>query len=116
MIMRVWYLWLMAACFALAASPASGQMMPGGGPGPGGRQEDIGRRVEEVKISRLTEALKLDEKTAARFIPAVTSLDQLRRKMMGEHRQYLFELRRQMEAQRPYQSALAGIIEKLRRN
>jgi len=99
------------ACTATAATAQ--QMMQG--PGPGG-QVNASKRVEEIKIGRMTEALKLDEKTAAKFIPAVTTLDDQRRTLMGERRQHLFELRKQLEAQRPDEGKLAAILEKLRKN
>ena len=64
----------------------------------------------------MTEALKLDERTAAKFIHAVTALDSQRRTLMGERRQHLFELRKQLEAQHPDDGKLAAILEKLRKN
>ena len=99
------------ACTATAATAQ--HMMPA--PGPGG-EVNASRRVEEIRIGRMTEALKLDEKTAAKFIPAVTALDSQRRTLMSERRQHLFELRKQLEAQHPDEGKLAAILEKLRKN
>lgn len=109
--------WITAAVavLALAATTATAQMMPGPGPG-GGQRENMNREVEAIKISRLTEALKLDERTAATFVPLITGLDATRRTLMGERRQLLFELRRQLDAQRPDEKKLSAILDKLRKN
>jgi hypothetical protein len=61
------------------------------------QREDTRRKVEALKMARLTETLKLDEKTAAKFIPAITVIGQKRREQMAEQRQAILDLRRQFD-------------------
>lgn len=100
-----------AAILALAAPAARAeQRMPAGPPpreenpgqehgGPGAEQrEEARKKIEVIRIARLTEALSLDEKTAAKFIPAITTLEMRRKAAMMEHRMMMMELRRQLRA------------------
>jgi hypothetical protein len=76
----------------------------------------MARKVEEVRLARMKEALRLDERTAAKFVPAVAALDARRRSLMAERRQHVFELRKQLEAQHPDRNKLEAILEMLRKN
>lgn len=118
------------ALLALSAVPATAQQRPepGGDSGPAekyvsppgserglpGPEEDENARkkIEAIRVSRLTEALNLDEKTAAKFIPAITALDQKRRTIMQEHRRLMMDLRRQVQGQQPETSRLKETIDK----
>ncbi|MBS1128688.1 MAG: hypothetical protein H6Q96_1068 [Nitrospirae bacterium] len=44
---------------------------PAGGPPSDEQREEVRKKMEAIKMSRLTEELKLDEKTAAKFIPVI---------------------------------------------
>ncbi|MDH4162466.1 MAG: hypothetical protein OEW15_07220 [Nitrospirota bacterium] len=80
-----------------AGPPPSVEEDPGPDSGPGARQrEEARKKIEVIRIARLTEALKLDEKTASRFIPAITALDLKRRSSMMDHRLLIMELRKQL--------------------
>lgn len=121
---------LLIALLAVSAATATAQQRPAPGatseqaeefvPAPGagrgypdpGEDENARKKIEAIRISRLTEALNLDEKTAARFIPAITALEQKRRTIMREHRQSLMELRRQMQGQQADPSRLKETIER----
>jgi len=86
------------ACSVLLSAAAFAQERPL--PGPGGdrspdsaQREDTRRKVETLRMARLTEALKLDEKTAAKFIPAITVIGQKRREQMAVHHQAIQDIR-----------------------
>jgi hypothetical protein len=109
-----------AVCFAAFALPAAAQQaMPG--PGPRGdrptdqQREEIRQKMEAIRIVRLTEALKLDEKTAAKFIPIITSLDQQRRTLLMENQQLLQEMRALVHEQAPDEGKLRAAIGKIER-
>jgi hypothetical protein len=89
------------ACCMLLSSAAMAQERPL--PGPAGdrppasaQREDTRRKVEALRMARLTETLKLDEKTASKFIPAITVNGQKRREQMALHHQAIGELRQQL--------------------
>lgn len=81
-----------------AAAMAQDRTPPGqaGEPSAASAQRESARRqVETLRMARLTETLKLDERTAAKFIPAITLIGQKRREQMAEHRQAINDIRRQ---------------------
>lgn len=80
------------------------------------RSENSMRKIEAIRIARLAESLKLDEKTAAKFIPAVTAIEQKRRALMIEHRQLMHEIRQILGSQQIDEGKLKGIIEKMVNN
>lgn len=109
------------ALFALPAATAFAEQPSAAPPsGPGefsanpmpGDDENARKKIEAIRVSRLTEALNLDEKTAAKFIPAITALDQKRRATMREHRQAMMELRRQVQGGQADSSLLRITIDK----
>jgi hypothetical protein len=117
--------------FATAGVPAfaqRGQMQgapdeTGVGPGPdrGGpkseeKREEIRKKVEAVKIWRLTEALKLDEKTSAKFLPLVSSIERKRRDLMRERVGGMRELRISLESKNPDEKKLRTTLELLNKN
>lgn len=111
---------IMTAALALFALPAPAQQ--GGQRGPAGRppteeqREEVRIKMEAIKISRLTEELKLGEKTAAAFIPAITSLDRQRRSIMRDNRQAMQELRTELSTQRPDEGKMKAIISRIEKN
>lgn len=111
---------IMTALLAAMALPALAQPGPAGGPRgvpPSEEQrESVRKKMSAVKVSRLTEELKLDEKTAAKFIPVITALDQKRRTLMQKHRGITEELRVQLGAPKPDESALKASISELEKN
>ncbi len=107
----------MAALLATLSLPAFAQQGTvrgsAGGPPSEEQREEVRKKMEAVKVSRLTEDLKLDEKTAARFIPVITSLDQKRRSLMRENRQAMQELRAELSAQRPDEGKMKAAISRM---
>ncbi len=111
---------VMAALLAALSLPAFAQQGPARGPAGGPpseeQREEVRKKMEAIKVSRLTEELKLDEKTAAKFIPVITSLDQKRRSLMQEDRKAMQELRTELNAQRPDERKLKGAIARIEKN
>ncbi len=108
---------------AVLALPAAAQQQ--GVPGPAQRREErpsdqqreeVRKKMEVIRMARLTEALKLDEKTAAKFIPAITSLDQKRRTLLMENHETLREMRGLLAAQPPDTGKLKAAINRIEKN
>src|SRR3990170_3149412 len=103
---------ILTVVLALLGMPAFAQrQMPGplpddrrgggGGPPSGERREEIRKKIEAIRIWRLADELKLDEKTAARFFPVLSSLTQRRHELLRENMETERELRLYLEAGRP---------------
>ena len=109
-----------AAVLAVLSLPAFAQQGPprgpAGGPPSDEQREEIRKKMEAVKMSRLTGELKLDEKTAAKFIPVITALDQKRRSLMKENRHAMQELRTELNAQQPDEGRMKAAISRIEKN
>ncbi len=93
-----------------------GEFAPGqsrGGPPFGERREEIRKKIEAIRIWRLTEELKLDEKTAARFFPAISGLAQKRNELMRENMEAQRELRLYLEAGKPDEKKIKAALGRL---
>jgi precorrin-4 methylase len=94
--------------------------------GPGGVREDarpteqqreeVRKKVEAVRLARLTEALQLDEKTAAKFIPSVTAIEQKRRALLKENQETMKELKIMLHATPPDEAKLKVAIASIEKN
>lgn len=87
-----------------------------GGPPSGQQREEVRKKMEAVRMWRLTEALKLDEKTSAKLAAVLSSLDQRRGAIMRENRGTLRELRLSLKAGNPDEKKLKTALEKIRKN
>lgn len=111
-----------AVCLTALALPAAAQQRMPPGPAPQGdrptdeQREEIRKKMEAIRIVRLTEELKLDEKTAARFFPLITALDQKRRTLLRENQDILQEVRTIMSAPSPDESRLKAAINRIEKN
>ncbi|HLE42036.1 MAG TPA: hypothetical protein VI956_11060 [Nitrospirota bacterium] len=85
----------------------------GGGPPSGERREEIRKKIEAIRIWRLTDELKLDEKTAARFFPVLSSLTQRRHELLRENMETERELRLYLEAGRPDEKKIKTALDKM---
>lgn len=108
------------ACFAAPAAAQQPGAATGGVPG-GGRpteqqREEVRKKVEAVRLARLTEVLQLDEKTAAKFIPVITSIEQKRRALMKENQETMRELQIMLHATPPDEAKLKAAISAIDRN
>jgi len=106
----------------LLAGPASSAIAQQRAPGPrmdrpsDEQREAVRKKMDAVRIARLTEALKLDEKTAALFIPAITALEQKRRDLMKENRNIMQEMRLLLQASPPDEGKLKAAINRIGKN
>ncbi len=91
------------------------------GPGRGGppseeKREELRKKVEAIRIWRLTEVLKLDEKTAAKFFPVLSSLTQRRNELMRENMEAERELRLYLDAGKPDEKKIKAALATLEKN
>jgi len=110
-----------AVCLTALALPAMAQQrMPGPAPRSDRpteeQREEVRKKMEAIRIARLTEELNLDEKTAAKFIPAITSLDQKRRILLKENQELLREMRALLNAPPPDEGKLKAAIHRIEKN
>jgi Spy/CpxP family protein refolding chaperone len=107
---------------AFLAATAAGAVAQQQAPGPRRdrpseeQREAVRKKMDAVRIARLTETLKLDEKTAAVFIPVITALEQKRRDLMKENREIMQEMRLLLHASPPDEGKLKAAINRLEKN
>lgn len=89
---------------------------PGRGAPPPERREEIRKKIEAIRIWRLTEELKLDEKAAAKFFPVLSSLTQRRGELLRENGEAQRELRLYLESDRPDEKKIKASLDRLERN
>lgn len=80
------------------------------------QREEVRKKIEAIRVWRMTEALKLDEKTAAKFMPIISSIEQRRAELMQEQMQAMRELRQGLASGRPDEKRLKAALEKIERN
>lgn len=87
-----------------------------GGPPPAERRDEVRKKIEALRIWRLTEELDLDEKTAAKFLPAIGVISQKRNELMRENMEAQRELRLYLEAARPDEKKIKAALDRLEKN
>lgn len=122
---------LAAPALAQQGDPAGGPMPgpyeddgsfeagPGRGPGggmPDERREEIRKKIDAVRIYRLTEELKLDQQTAAKLAALLGSVEQKRRELTREQMDTMRELHAALKSADPDDRKLKGLLEKLEKN
>ena len=75
------------------------------------KREEIRKKIEAVRIWRLTEALKLDTDTGARLSSLVSSMDLKRKEIMKDYTQAMKELRVYMKAATPDEAKLKATLD-----
>ncbi len=93
-------------------APEPGQ----GGPPSEERREEVRKKIEAVRIWRLTEELKLDTNTSAKLSSLLSSLDQQRRDTMREQMEAMRDLRSLLKSAKPDEAKIRPLIEKLEKN
>jgi Spy/CpxP family protein refolding chaperone len=84
--------------------------------GPAGAPRDAARRkIEAVRIARMTEALGLDEREVTRFIPAVSILEQQRRELFAARHSAIQEMRQELGSPAPDDAKLRASLDRLRK-
>jgi Spy/CpxP family protein refolding chaperone len=80
------------------------------------KREEIRKKVEAIRIYRLTGALKLDEKTSAQLASLLGAIDLQRRELMDQNMDAMKELRSSLKSPHPIESKLKPILERLEKN
>lgn len=89
--------------------------------GPGGppseeRREEIRKKIETIRMWRMTEELKLDPATSGKLAAQIGSFDQKRRELMREQRESMQALRQSLTAQKPDEAKLKQLLDTLEKN
>ena len=130
--MRMIRIFMIAAVLTLAGSIAFAQQAPKGGsyqdemgldtqpgqwnPPSKEKREEIRKRVEAIRIYRLTGVLKLDEKASAQLASLLGAIDLKRRELMDQNIDAMKELRSSLKSPHPSESKLKPILERLEKN
>jgi len=111
-----------------ASSPPGGQYhettMGAGNPGQPGRgeqmseekREEVRKKIDAVRIWRLTETLKLDAGTSAKLSSLLSSLDHQRRDIVREKTGTINILKLAVKSPKPDESKIKTSLEKLEKN
>lgn len=92
----------------------SGFEDPRGGGGPDAqKREEVRKKIETVRMWRLTEELKLDEKTGTRLASFLSAMDEKRRGLMRYRMSTMRDLRTLLNAGNPDEKKLKTDLEKL---
>jgi Spy/CpxP family protein refolding chaperone len=87
-----------------------------GGPPSDEKREQVRRKVEAVKMWRLTEELKLDEKTSSRLASFLSSIEEKRRGLIRSTMETTRELRAILSSAKPDQGRLKVALDKIEKN
>jgi len=130
--MRIVRIWIMTVAFVLAGTSIFAQQGPLPGPydddmgmdNPQARgaqpseekREEVRKKMEAVRIWKLTEELKLDAGSSAKLASLLSSLNQQRRDIMQEQKKNMEELQTSLQTQKPDESKLKTLLDKLNKN
>ncbi len=87
-----------------------------GNPPSDEKREEIRKKIEAVRIWRLTEELKLDQAMSARLSSLLSSIEQNRRDIQREQMEAMRSLRQTLRSMKPDEAVLKQLLEKLERN
>jgi Spy/CpxP family protein refolding chaperone len=124
---------ILTISLAMITMPALAQRQPQGpppderesefapDPGPGNppteeRREEIRKKIEAIRIWRLTEALKLDADTSVRLSSILSSLDLKRREIQREQMEAMRALRQTLRSPKPDEAKLKSLLDRLESN
>lgn len=113
----------------MVSGAAAQDQMPGrrGGPPYGGmddrtdrsappseeKRDEIRKKMEAVRIWRLAEELKLDEKTSAKFLPLLGAIEQRRREIIKQEMEAMQELRGALDSRGMDEKRLKAALDRL---
>jgi len=80
------------------------------------KQKELRKKVDAVRIWKLTEELKLDADTSAKLSAILSSDSRKRMDIQREQREYLRTLRQSLKSPKPDESKIKGALEKLEKN
>jgi Spy/CpxP family protein refolding chaperone len=87
-----------------------------GGPPSEERREEVRKKIEAVRIWRLTEELKLDTDSSAKLSSLLSSLNLKRRNTMREQMEAMRDLRSLLRTAKPDEAKIKALLEKLEKN
>jgi len=125
-----------AAVLILSGTAVHAQQAPGPGPLPGQFEDDPGfegsqgrepapseakreavrKKVEAVRMWRMTEELNLDEKTSTQLASFLSSIEEKRRGLIRAHMNSMKDLRAALDAGKPDEGRLKATIDKIEKN
>ena len=85
----------------------------GGGGRTSVRREEVRKKIEAIRIWRLTDELKLDATTSTKMASILSAMDQQRRDLRRKQMQQIRELRSQLKSGKPDDTKLKAAIEQL---
>jgi Spy/CpxP family protein refolding chaperone len=91
-------------------------LWPGGEPPSAAKREEVRKKIETVRIWKLTEALKLDPDTSARVSAFINPLDQQRQEIAREQFMTMRELRLLLQSAKPDEAKVKASLDKLEKN
>jgi Spy/CpxP family protein refolding chaperone len=80
------------------------------------RREEIRKKIEAIRIWRLTEALKLDADTSARISSLLSSVDQKRREIQRDQMEAMRSLRGILRSLKPDEAKLKPLLDRVENN
>ncbi len=108
---------IMAAALLITGATAFAQQGPGQMGGPDAKKrEEVRKKIETVRLWRLTEELKLDEKTGAKLASFLSALDEQRRGLIRERMETMRGLRVVLKKGNPDEKKIKSDLDKLEKN
>ena len=80
------------------------------------KREAVRKKIEAVRIWRLTEALKLDTPTSSKLSSLLSSFEQQRMGIMRQQMTAMRELRRMLKTPKPEESKIKSALDRLEKN
>ncbi len=80
------------------------------------KREEVRKKVEAVRMWRLTEELKLDEKTGTQLASFLSSIEEKRRGLMKTQNAAMKALRSSLGAEKPDERKLKAELDKIEKN
>ncbi len=89
---------------------------PQAGPPTDAQREEVRKKIEAIRIWRLTEALDLDANTSAQLSSLFASLDNKRQEIQRDQANVLRELKISLQSSKPEEAKLKTLLERLEKN
>lgn len=95
---------------------AQGGRFDDSGDRPTRKRDRIHQRIELMKMWRLTEALELDQETAAKLFPVLREQEEKERKLRDNGRDILKEMKAELDKEEPDSRALSKLTKQYMQN
>ncbi len=84
-----------------------------GGPADDAKRDEVRKKVEAVRMWRLIEDLKIDEKTSTQLASFLSSIEEKRRSLMKANVATMRDLRAAVKSERPDERKLRPLLDKI---